>query len=487
MKNFVAKYRELLVAFLVVITGLIVYQLAAPETPEKYPEALHPSDSVHEGPVPEDNLEASPMDTGLDIWTCSMHPQIRQYKPGKCPICGMDLVLIKKTDANRSAVEVESIQTRPLFKEIRSAGKLSFDESRIASITARVSGRVDRLYVDFTGSSVSKGQHIVDIYSPELLVAQRELLLAAKGNGLPADLRDAARSKLLLWGLQPTQISEIEKSGQPRTRITIFSPEGGVVTEKNVREGQYVKEGDVLYQVAKLDPIWLNAEIYEYDLSWIHVGQPVRVTVEAYPGEIFEGSIVFVSPSLDDSTRTVKTRINLKNTDGRLKPNMYAAAFIRAQMTEAGQPVDSYLHGHFVCPMHPEIIRKTSGHCPICGMALVKISGDLADEQKVSGILSVRASAVLDTGERKLVYRKTSQGDFDPIEVNLGPVAVSEVESGRKDRYYPVISGLSEGDEVAVRGVFLLDSQRQIEGKPSLLYPDGQTGESLHGRPHGGH
>jgi len=487
MKNFIEKYRELLIAILVVIIGLVVYQLMTPEFPEKYPEAVHPSEAVHRNHAPDADSHARPVGADSDIWTCSMHPQIRQPEPGRCPICGMDLTLIEKSDANRSAVEVESIRARPLFKEIRSVGKLSLDESRIASITARVSGRVDRLYVDFTGSSVSKGQHIVDIYSPELLVAQRELLLAAKGNGLPDDLRDAARSKLLLWGLQPSQITEIEKSGQPRTHVTMFSPEEGVVTEKNIREGQYVKEGDVLYQVAKLDPIWLNADVYEYDLSWIQVGQPVRVTVEAYPGEIFEGSVTFIAPTLDDSTRTVKARINLKNASGRLKPNMYASAFIRAQMTEAGQPVDTYLQGYFACPMHPEIIRKTPGHCPVCGMKLVKISGSRADKPKTSGILSVSASAVLDTGERKLVYRKTPQGDFEPVEVDLGPVAISETESGSKGRYYPVISGLSDGDEVAVRGAFLLDSQRQIEGKPSLLYPDGQAGDALHGHSHGGH
>lgn len=488
MKTLLAKYRELLGAAALVVAGFAVYQLLSPETPSKHPDAVHPGeDGSQAGDHSRHKAETAPAAQQPEIWTCSMHPQIRHTRPGHCPICGMDLTPVRETDANRAAVETERVARRILFKEIRAVGKLSFDESGLASIAARVAGRVDRLYVDFTGSTVRRGQHLVDIYSPELLVAQRELLLASDAGGVPGGLHEAVRSKLLLWGLLPGQIREIEQSGQPRTHVTIYAPEGGTVIEKNVREGQYVKEGDILYQVARLDPIWLNIDIYEYDMTWVQAGQPVRVAVEAYPGEVFEGTVTFVSPYLDDTTRTITARVNLKNPDGRLKPNIYASAFIRVKLSGEGKAAGTGRSGTYSCPMHPEIVRDGPGRCPICGMKLVVDTGSPPAAGPSEGILAIHAGAVLDTGERKLVYRRGAGTEFEPVEVSLGPLAIAGPGKSAGGRFYPVISGLSEGDEIAVRGAFLIDSQRQIEGKPSLLFPDGQSGALLHGGHQGGH
>jgi Cu(I)/Ag(I) efflux system membrane fusion protein len=252
----------------------------------------------------------------------------------------------------------------------------------------------------------------------------------------------------------------------------------------------------MLYRIAELDPIWLYLDIYEYDLAWIRYGQPVEVTVEAYPGEVFGGTIVFIDPFLNDETRTVKVRVNLKNPDYRLKPAMYATAAIHVQLRSDGTPRPSGLEGKFICPMHPEIVRDEQGQCDICKMSLERVPDlfpsptNLASAPGLSAatvddkVLAIRKSAVLDTGRRKVAYRKSKDGAYELVELNLGPLAVAKDKSGSVVSYYPVLAGLSAGDEVVVEGGFLLDSQRQIEGMPSLFYADGHAaaaGHAAHG------
>jgi Cu(I)/Ag(I) efflux system membrane fusion protein len=252
----------------------------------------------------------------------------------------------------------------------------------VAYITARVAGRVDRLYADFNGIQVRAGEHLADVYSPELYTAQSELFLALDSSEkaqsgqrtLAGDFArgnlEAARTKLRLWGITPEQLAEIENSRKTRTHLTIYAPIGGTVIEKAVREGQYVKEGDLLYRVADPDPIWLYLDIYEYDLGWVGYGQAVDVTVEAYPGETFHGKVTFIDPFLDDRTRAVKVRVNLPNQDRRLKPAMYASAVIRVRVSGDGSPEPTRLEGKFWCPMHPEVVSDQPGRCPICQMPL---------------------------------------------------------------------------------------------------------------------
>ena len=508
--------------------------------------------------------------TAVGQWTCSMHPQVRMDKPGMCPICGMDLVpagQLKSQQARldeRAGIETEAVERRELFKEIRTVGKIDYSESRVQYITARIAGRVDRLYVDFTGIDVEHNDHLVDIYSPELVVTQEELLRALEaferprsgGAGVAEQFLksnlESTREKLRLWGILPEQIVELEKTRAPREHVTLYAPMQGTVIEKNVRVGQYVKEGDLLYRIAELDPIWLYLDIYEYDIAWVKYGQRVEVSLEAMPGETVRGTVTFIDPFLDESKRTVRVRVNLPNADRRLKPGMYASASIHVRLNADGSAAPTGLEGKFVCPMHPEVIQDQPGLCTICEMELklVPRHGPLAhvdppqngreadgDHSVHSGTpdqtdnsdhtdhkehepestqetpaaaeprpaddthadestkaanawpLAIRASAVLDTGRRKITYRRRADGAYELVELTVGPRAVGIDDVGQATMYYVVLGGLQENDEVVVRAGFLLDSQRQIEGMPSLFFPKGAAppaGHAGHGE-HAGH
>ena len=325
-----------------------------------------------------------------DVWTCSMHPQIRLPNPGSCPLCGMQLIPISKLPKARGDLETraglvtEPVVRRELFKEIRTVGKLDYSERQVAYLTSRIVGRVDRLFVDFTGVEVKKGDHLVEIYSPELLVAQNELLLSLdavekeKPSSPPVksfahSRLESVRTKLRLLGILDEQIAEIEETRKPTTHLTIFAPIGGTVIEKNVRVGQYLNTGDQIYRIADLDPIWLYLNIYEFDVSWVRFGQTVDVQLEAFPGESFAGSIMFIDPFLDDATRTIRVRVNIKNPDRLLKPQMFATATIHVRLRPDGTPEPTGLEGMFVCPMHPEVIQREPGKCSICEMQLEKV------------------------------------------------------------------------------------------------------------------
>lgn len=467
--------------------------------------------------------ERSTNATAEGEWTCSMHPQIRLDKPGQCPICGMNLIPVSQLSElseteRRAGIETEPVEYRELSKEVRAVGKLDYNERRVAYIAARVAGRVDRIYADFTGIQVKEGDHLVDIYSPDLVVAQRELLLSlevaerARGERSIGETNlEGARTKLRLLGILPEQLAEIERTRKTSTHLTIYAPIGGTVIEKNVRAGQYVNEGDTLYRIADLDPIWLYLDIYESDLAWVRFGQPVEVSLEAYPTETLRGVVTFIDPFLDDKTRTVKVRVNLKNPDRRLKPAMYASALIRVGLRADGTPKPTGLEGKYICPMHPEVVQDKPGSCPICEMQLERVpdvrpqvatmpeghtdaknQGDdhkdhskTEHEKKSSGVLAIRATAVLDTGRRQVTYRQRSDGAFELVELQLGPLAEGKDDAGQTTSYFPVLKGLQEGDPVVVRGGFLLDSQQQISGMPSLLYEQGQSAANLHSG-HGG-
>lgn len=502
-----------------------------------------------------------------DTWTCSMHPQIRLPNPGRCPICGMQLIPVSKLPKARGELETraglvtEPIQRRELFKEIRTVGKLDYSERQVAYITSRINGRVDRLFVDFTGVEVKKGDHLVEIYSPELLVAQNELLLGLdavekeKPSSPPvksfAQSRlEASRTKLRLLGILDEQIAEIEETRKPTTHLTIFAPIGGTVIEKNVRVGQYLNTGDQVYRIADLDPIWLYLNIYEYDVAWVRFGQTVDVQLEAFPGETFAGSIMFIDPFLDDATRTIRVRVNIKNPERLLKPQMFATATVHVKLRPDGTPEPTGFEGKFVCPMHPEVMQDEPGKCSICAMPLEKVpergargegreasdgraehaghaeksespkvapaeppqppKSDEKSEHKVhagheghtnksaakaepaeksakpgEGPLAIPVSAVLDTGRRRITYRRTDDGAYELVDLKLGPRAHAIDESGKRREFFVVLDGINEGDQVVSQSGFLLDSQRQIEGMPSLLYPEGQAGASLHSG-HGG-
>jgi membrane fusion protein, copper/silver efflux system len=449
----------------------------------------------------------APSRTGTDsatgeIWTCSMHPQVRLPKPGACPICGMKLIPLSqlKTEQSQSSqranIEIETVGYRELFKEIRTVGKVDYNERRVKTIAARVAGRVDRVYADFTGMEVKQNNHLVEIYSPALVSAQSEFLRALEASETtPGDRRfaratlDSARIKLQLLGILPEQVTELEKNRKEHTHLTLYAPLAGTIVEKMVREGTYVQEGEALYRIAELDPIWLYLDIYESDLSWVRLGQKVEVTVEAYPGEAFPGTVVFIDPFLNDQTRTVKVRVNLPNPDRRLKPAMYASAKIRARLQSDGSPEPTGLEGKYICTMHPEIVADEPRKCSICEMPLEKVPpraslamspAEPTREATRGKVLAIRASAVLDTGRRQITYRQTKEGAFELVELKLGPRADATINNSSTISYMPVLSGLKDGDQVVIRGGFMVDSQRQIEGMPSLLYATGQSAANLH-------
>jgi len=311
-----------------------------------------------------------------EVWTCSMHPQVRMPGPGSCPICSMPLVKVEttpsaKTGSTESSVTGEppvlkmseqalamaGVETVPvrrgkLSHEIRVTGKVEYNETSVADIAVRVEGYVERLFVDYTGIEVNAGDHLVEIYSPDLLVAQQELLTALKGPSDP-DLIESARRKLMLRILTQAQVDVLVRDGKVSDRITLFSPIQGVVIEKRVVQNTMVKPGDVLYRLVNLESVWVYLNIYEYELAWVQYGQTVEIRSEAIPDKVFTGRIWFISPTLDEETRTVKALCYIDNAGRRLKPGMYVRAVIRAGMRADGSPRLPTSKGCGVVPCTP--------------------------------------------------------------------------------------------------------------------------------------
>ncbi len=455
-------------------------------------------------PLPEEHSKQHIVSQQQSWWTCSMHPQIRQTKPGKCPICFMDLIPVSSAEGDigprqisfsQEAIKLMEIETTPVERkfvtaEVRMTGKVDYDETRVKHITAWVTGRIDRLYVDFTGITVKKGDHMVYLYSPELLEDQRALLAAVEGSKsispdssefakrLKSANVEAVKKRLKLRGLTDEQIEEIEKTGQPVDHITIYSPIGGIVIHKNATEGKYIDTGTAIYTVADLSKLWVKLDAYESDLAWIRYGQEVEFTTEAYPGEIFKGRISFIDPVLNEKTRTVKLRVNVDNSDGKLKPEMFVRAIVRSQIAQGGKVMAPEMAGKWICPMHPAVVKTQAGSCDICGMDLVTAESlFVTAEVPQKPPLVIPASAALITGTRAVVYVKVPNAEkptYEGREIILGP---------RAGDYYIVESGLAEGDIVVTNGNFKIDSALQIQAKPSMMNPEGRvkyTGHHSH-------
>ncbi len=453
-----------------------------------------------------DNATAQTVDAAkAEFWTCSMHPQIRKPGPGKCPICAMDLIPVSAdskgggprdlslSEAARTLAEIQTAPVERRFADaaIRLVGKIDYDETRLSYITARVPGRLDRLFVDYTGVTVNKGDHMVRLYSPELLEAQQELIQALKTveslkNSEMTLARqralatvESSREKLRLWGLEKEQIERIEASAKPAEDLTINANTGGIVVHKNAVEGMYVQTGTRIYTIADLSKVWVKLDAYESDLAWLHYGQTVEFETEAYPGETFSGRIAFIDQALNPQTRTVKIRVNVENADGRLKPDMFVRAIVRSRVANGGRVMDPGLAGKWISPMHPEIVKDKPGDCDICGMPLVKaeelgfVSADAAPKEAP---LVIPATAPLLTGKRAVVYVEKQPGEYEGREVELGP---------RAGDFYLVKSGLKEGDKVVTKGNFKVDSAIQILAGPSMMNPE--AGHGTKGKGHGEH
>ncbi|MCA8976222.1 MAG: efflux RND transporter periplasmic adaptor subunit [Planctomycetes bacterium] len=427
------------------------------------------------------------------LWTCPMHPEIRLPDRVPCPKCGMDLVPWQRDELGprrlamtAASVRLAGIETAPVQRRfvtlpVRMVGKVDYDETRVRTIAARVPGRLDRLFVDFTGIQVATGDHLVSLYSPQLLAAQQELIevrhrldaTAAEPSQFLADSNrrgyQAAREKLLLWGLTVDQVDAIEARGTAEDHMMIRSPASGVVIDKRLDEGAYVSEGTAIYRIADLGRLWIQLDAYEQDLPWLRYGQAVQIVAEAVPGHLFEGWISFLDPMVDARRRTVRIRVDVDNRDGRLKPGMFVRAVVRSRIGGDGQVLEPRLAGKWISPMHPEVVKDGPGQCDVCGMDLVPAESlGYVNDVTAARPLIVPASAVLVTGTRAVTYVAVTGGEkpvYEGREIVLGPRAGDD---------YIVRSGLEENEQVVVQGAFRIDSAMQIRAKPSMMTMPGE-------------
>jgi membrane fusion protein, copper/silver efflux system len=367
-------------------------------------------------------------------WTCAMHPQIRMQEPGKCPICGMDLIPVTQSGSpqldpdaihlSKEAAELANVLTNRVsrqspVKELRLYGKVQADERLLQSQVSHIPGRIEKLYVNFTGESVRKGQKLAEIYSPELVSAQQELIETAKTKQLQPELYEAAKEKLKQWKLTDEQIAAIEGSGSPLRNFEILANTDGVVTSRRVNTGDYISTGSVLFDITDLSNVWVLFDAYESDLPFLTVGQNVKFSMQAVPGKEFSGRIVFIDPVIDPVTRVAKIRVEAGNSNFKLKPEMFATGIAVSDMKD--------YHNKIVIPK----------------------------------------SSVLWTGKRSVVYVR-EPGSDEPVfklrEIGLGPVLGDS---------YVVTDGLEEGEEIVTQGTFSVDAAAQLEGKPSMMNSTG--------------
>jgi Cu(I)/Ag(I) efflux system membrane fusion protein len=379
----------------------------------------------------EEKQEQTAVTEKATIWTCSMHPHIRMDKPGNCPICGMELIPLSQDNSpfdseaihlTKDAAELANVLTSVVtrqkpIKELRLYGKVQADERLLQSQVAHISGRIEKLLVNFTGESVRKGQALALIYSPELVTAQQELIETAKTKDSQPEIYEASKEKLRQWKLTDEQIENIEKNGNTLKYIEIHSTSNGIVTARRVNTGDYVSQGAVLYDIADLSNVWFMFDAYESDLPFLNEGNKINITLQALPGVNYSGNIVFIDPGIDPVTRVSKVRVEISNQSGKLKPEMFATGILNANLTE--------YKNNFIIPR----------------------------------------TAVLWTGKRSVVYVKQADTD-EPI------FKIREIELGPMLGYsYVVMSGLKEHEEIVTQGTFSVDAAAQLEGKPSMMNP----------------
>ncbi|CAN5414445.1 hypothetical protein BH23BAC3_BH23BAC3_32220 [soil metagenome] len=380
---------------------------------------------------------------GEEVWTCSMHPSVRQDGPGSCPICGMDLIPAtsdqQETDdysmvMTQASMNLANIQTTPVIREIPSKeihlpGRVAVDERRISYVTAHFGGRIQDMTIDFTGATISSGEVMATIYSPELVSAQRELLEAVRVRDRNPGLYDSAVRKFKLWEFTDEQIQAIIDRGTVMRNMEILSPVNGFVMERNVLDEQHVVEGTVLYEVANLDHLWVTLDAYEEDLNWLSEGSSIEFRTRSNPGRTYQASVDYIDPTFNAQSRTIRVRANVENGDHSLRPDMLVNG---------------------------------------------KLTANMQDEK-----LMVPASSVLWTGPRSLVYVRDMDADtprFEVKEVVLG---------ARAGDYYVIEDGLEAGQEVVFNGAFRVDSEFQLADKFSMMNRQPGSG-AVPGHDHGG-
>ncbi len=363
------------------------------------------------------------------IWTCSMHPNIKLPEAGDCPICGMDLIPASQELAGSSnpqalqmteeAMAMAQVQTLVIGegnakKELTLSGKIQADERENASLTVKFPGRIEKLYVTFTGEQVKAGQKLATLYSPELMNAQKELLEAARTKSTFPQLYQASKEKLTLWKLSAAQIAEIERAGVVKEKWDILADQSGVVIQKNVSVGDYVATGSVLFTVTNLNKLWLLLDVYETDLPSVSLGDEIQYTVAGRAGNPFTAKVSFIDPLLNAQTRAASIRAEIPNVGNSLKPEMFVTARLRNKNSQS--PAN----------------------------------------------LLVPRTAVLWSGKRSVVYVKVPNSSVAAFEMR-------EVKVSRQGEEYRVESGLSSGEEIATQGVFAIDASAQLSGKQSMM------------------
>ena len=397
-------------------------------------------------------------DADIEYWTCTMHPSVHSKDPGKCPICSMDLVPVRKSatqkqetkavsdnpgnqsmskmnmssggkssgESTEFSVPIErqqqigvtyaTVEKRPIELSIRSVGILESDTSKIFDYVARVDGYVQELKVSSPGEHVSQGEPLLTIYSPDLRSSEQELvnLLNDRGGGRGSNdqLIVASKERLKLWNVSDQEIAELEKSRKPSDQLVLRSPFDGVVNEVLVRPGMSVKTGDKLVSVLNLSDLWVWAEFYENEIGLLQIGQTIDVNFAAFPNQVFPGSITVISPTIDAAKRTVRVRINVPNPKAQLRPGMYANVALK--------------------------INEGEG-------------------------LTIPVQAALPTGERMLVFLDRGEGKLLPRYIQVGR-SFTTFDGKEENSYYQIISGLQEGDRIVASANFLIDAESQVQG-----------------------
>lgn len=386
----------------------------------------------HVGHKMEEAVEEKKGERKILYWQDPMHPQYKSDKPGIAPDCGMQLVPVYADEVAQkdmppgtirlspekqqiSGVRTGLVARRPLAKATRTVGLIEADETQIRHIHTKIAGWAEKIYVNYTGQLVEKGKPLVAIYSPELVSTQQEYLLALKARSYlekspfgeissgAHSLLESTRTRLLYWDITPKQIEELEERGEPEKTLTLHSPITGFVTVREVYEGKYVMPEMQLYTVTDLSHIWLYADIYEYEMPLVRLGQEATITLSYYPGEAFRGQVTYVYPYLEEKTRTNKVRLEFPNPGYKLKPGMYAN---------------------------------------------VELKVDLGER------LAIPEEAVMDSGSEQVVFLARDEGHFEPRRVKLGV---------RTDGYHEVLEGVAAGDKVVTSANFLIDSESRFK------------------------
>jgi Cu(I)/Ag(I) efflux system membrane fusion protein/cobalt-zinc-cadmium efflux system membrane fusion protein len=368
----------------------------------------------------------------IKYWVAPMNPSYIRDEPGKSPM-GMDLVPVYEEEGEEKepsstiridpitmqnmGVRLGRVERKTLVKDIRTVGYVVYDETKIFTVNTKFNGWIEKLYVNFVGDAVKKGQPLFDIYSPELVTAQQEYLLALDqynnlGTSSYPRVRDgakrllkASRTRLSYWDLTDAQIEEIANTGKVKKTVTIYSPASGVVIKKSAFEGHYVKAGAHQFEIADLSKVWVDVDIYEYELPWVRKGMRAEMDLSYIPGKDYKGKVLFIYPYLDTKTRTAKLRLEFSNRKYELKPGMYA---------------NIYLKSH---------IAKDS--------------------------LVIPQEAVIDSGVRQIVFVAIGEGKFQPRDVKIG------LEGNENE--FQVLGGLKENEEIVLSAQFMLDSESRLQ------------------------